>query len=225
MGLDVYLHKRAGKRINDNDDERIEKPSPTKPDHLFKIGYLRSSYNSGGVNTVLKNLIGMDLYDVFPHPNEKYNFYPNWDESRGILVNMIQMLEAKIKELDGVAVMELRTMDTPHNKHIHDPKSALEAFIAERDRYKPDKDGMFRWYSSAKGEFFLGKPIEVLAIMPNGNPSGFMPPAAFVIYKNVTSDNEDGYSWYLDALKITLEMIDYVLAQDDKDKYYLGWSG
>src|SRR5260370_33018765 len=40
--------------------ERIELDSKVHPAHLFKIGYLRSSYNGGGIKHVVRNLIGWD---------------------------------------------------------------------------------------------------------------------------------------------------------------------
>jgi hypothetical protein len=44
----------------------IELPSTLHPDHMFKIGYFRSSYNSDGINSVLRDRLDKDLYWVFP---------------------------------------------------------------------------------------------------------------------------------------------------------------
>lgn len=42
-----------------------DKKSPNFPDHLCGVRYLRSSYNDGGFNTVVGNLLDKDLYWVF----------------------------------------------------------------------------------------------------------------------------------------------------------------
>jgi hypothetical protein len=46
-------------------------------------------------------------------------------------------------------------------------------------------------------------------------------PAVFVVYEKEPDEKED---WYLTALKITRETIEYVLAQPDREQYYLSWS-
>ena len=64
--------------------QKIKLPSATYPDHLFKIGYLRSSYNSGGTNHVLRNALDKDLYWVFGYEGnaEPDNEAPDWQASR-----------------------------------------------------------------------------------------------------------------------------------------------
>src|SRR5882672_9079589 len=51
--------------------EQIEIDSTVHPKHMFKIGYLRSSYNDGGINRILQDRIGRDLGDIF-NPDEDY---------------------------------------------------------------------------------------------------------------------------------------------------------
>jgi hypothetical protein len=77
LGLDEY--GSAG----DSMREAIELPSATYPDHLFKIGYLRSSYNDGGINRLLDIAVGRDLYWVFGREREgAYHFVPDWQAAR-----------------------------------------------------------------------------------------------------------------------------------------------
>lgn len=55
MGLDIYLY---------DGEERIEEKSERHPDHYGGKGYLRSSYNSAGFNSVIAKLFKKDLYSV-----------------------------------------------------------------------------------------------------------------------------------------------------------------
>ena len=41
----------------------------------------------------------------------------------------------------------------------------------------------------------------------------------------IVDNNSENISWYLNALEIVLETINYVLKQKDKNDYYLLWSG
>src|SRR6185295_11284101 len=59
---------------------KIEIDSALYPDHMFKIGYLRSSYNDEGINRVLRNAGLHDLSEIF-QPGERYAFRPDWDEA------------------------------------------------------------------------------------------------------------------------------------------------
>lgn len=64
--------------------EKIEMKSRLHPNHYCEIGYLRSSYNSGGLNSVLRNVLGedRDLYYIF-QPNNEYEFRPDWKAALG----------------------------------------------------------------------------------------------------------------------------------------------
>src|SRR5690348_14525919 len=48
----------------DPESEYIENNSAQFPEHMFKIGYFRSSYNSGGINSVLRGYGIPDLYGI-----------------------------------------------------------------------------------------------------------------------------------------------------------------
>jgi len=100
MGLDVYLAN--GKTYNTewecDDYETIEINSTLYPEHLFKIGYFRSSYNSGGINRVANRYSLLDLYDIFdPH---SYTFIPDWADA-------MKKCEAAIKQWDAYAMSDI----------------------------------------------------------------------------------------------------------------------
>lgn len=56
MGLDIHLydHNRV-----------INEKSEKHPDHYCEKGYLRSSYNSSGFNSVVGNMIGKEMHYIF----------------------------------------------------------------------------------------------------------------------------------------------------------------
>ena len=55
-----------------------ETPSALHPDHMYKQTYFRSSYNSGGINSVAAARGLPGLYDIFQPPKDKYIFKPDW---------------------------------------------------------------------------------------------------------------------------------------------------
>lgn len=61
---------------------------------------------------------------------------------------------------------------------------------------------------------FEPKPADPLSRMLNS-------PAVYVIYEKPRSDQPD---YYLTALRIVKETIEYVLAQPDRQKFFLRWS-
>lgn len=87
MGLDVYLKKRldvpvlaAEGELEDSVDVRLD--SKTAPEHYFKIGYFRSSYNRGGINSVLANLEIPGLYEIFDVGDDHgYEITVDWDDA------------------------------------------------------------------------------------------------------------------------------------------------
>lgn len=75
-------------------EKDIKKDSKKYPEHMFKIGYFRSSYNSGGINHVLNDYGMEDLYWIF-QVGDDYHIFPDWDEA----LNRVNGLIKKIKEV------------------------------------------------------------------------------------------------------------------------------
>jgi hypothetical protein len=126
--------------------EKVEIDHPDYPDHYFKIGYFRSSYNESGINRILKNMDLPTLNEVFNISDVEYYFQPDWQ-----------------KALENV-----------------------ESLIVEFQ-----KKGAYR----------------VRAVYPEN------------------FGNEVDNSWYIQALEIVKETCKLVLSKEDKEKYYLRWSG
>lgn len=190
--------------------ERVEMDHPDYPDHYFKIGYFRSSYNDGGIERILKNLGLPTMHDVFEKEDEEYQFQPNWERS---LVKVEELIDRFKSE--GA----YRVRDISHNI-FKDPATtpasaaaALEIFRKELAR-GPHKHN----YSNSDGEFCFHENEKVLAFIPGTSKIFRTAPCIYVVTE---SDN----SWYIQALEIVRDTCKYVLNQKDKEKYYLHWSG
>lgn len=79
MGLDINIVKSDDWEHCDFEDwdkyDDIPKtPSKKYPEHLFRIGYIRSSYNEAGINHYLADRGLPTLYDIFDKDNQKSYF-------------------------------------------------------------------------------------------------------------------------------------------------------
>lgn len=202
----------------------IEINSSKHPEHLFKIGYFRSSYNDGGINRILENLVGFDLYGIF-NPNDAYTFQPDWTASLKRIQEGLETFEKKISD-DGA----YRCFDVSYNEFNGPPKNcpikneqdALKVFFEKRrGREKIDEgEGGFQ---CREGHFFLKEPLKVAALIEGVKPTilgRIELPSVFVVF-----EDGDGFKWYREAMEIMAETCEWVLSQPDKDKYYLHWSG
>lgn len=194
----------------DSNDIRVEEPSKVvAEEHYFKIGYFRSSYNSGGIQRILRNFGLNDLNWVFNNPESTYEFVPDWNQA---LSRIDQLIEDFSKvggyRVDAVSDNMFKEPD------VRSEAQALSAFLEETARERVTEHN----YSNAKGEFFLAEPLKVLALIPGTQTVLGERKCVYVITE---SDN----TWYSQALQIVKETIEFVLSQDDKEQYYLHWSG
>lgn len=190
--------------------EQIEEPHPLYPDHYFKIGYFRSSYNSGGIERILRNLGLPTMSDIFDN-NGEYQFQPNWEESLVRCEQAIEMFKEKGSyRVDHVSA----NMFSPPK--IHSEKEALDIFMEEltKQRFGDEKYN----YSNINGEFSFHEPQKVLAMIPGTYKLFNEQPCVYVVTE---SDN----TWYIQALEIVRDTIKYVLSKENKEQYYLHWSG
>jgi hypothetical protein len=205
MGLDIYLYK--GK-------ECIENTHPKYTDHYFKIGYFRSSYNGGGINNVLSNLGIPTLYYIFS-AKDKYKFKPDWNDA---LVKCNEVYEA-LKAKPNLRCFEVgwnEFFGSPDTATITSEAEALEAYAKESRRDTTFKEG----YSNAVGHFYPSG-LKVFGLISGAKKRFFVDqklPCTFVVMEG---ENE----WYLQALEIVKDTIEFVLSQKDKSKYSLHWSG
>lgn len=190
--------------------EQIEEPHPDYPDHYFKIGYFRSSYNEGGIERILRNLGLPTMSDIFNHDDEYY-FQPNWENSLVRCEEVIEMFKQK-----GAYRVHHVSGNMFQPPKIHSEKEALDIFMEELNRRKPGDEGYN--YNNINGEFSFHEPQKVLAMIPGTYKIFNEQPCVYVVTE---SDN----TWYINALEIVRDTIKYVLSKENKEQYYLHWSG
>jgi len=148
--------------------ERVRLDSAQYPDHLFKIGYWRSSYNQGGLNSYLRRL-GLPTLWVL-NPKDEYEFTPDWGQA----LSDAQSLLASLKEVVGSPTGAYNVI-TVHNfsviKEVASDAQALEVFKEELGR-NPE----WQSYSNSNGYFYLDG-IDVRAIIPGKED-------VYVVYKD-----------------------------------------
>jgi hypothetical protein len=204
-GIDGFRHKSR---------QKVEISSEKYPDHYFKIGYFRSSYNDSGINHVLRTLDMPDLFQIFGQDDNGADEAPNWDASRERVLHVIESYRAHAEGQSGkFFVMSLADSIWPGN--VTDEKSALKIFGEHHVEQQLSGRGTGDGYSCRDGDFFPGG-LKIYALI-----SG-MHYGRKCVYGVFDGFNTD---WYLHALEIVLETIDYVLSQPDKEQYYLSWSG
>jgi len=212
MGLDVYLIRKT----EDGKEESVEEASSLYPDHLFKVGYFRSSYNEAGLDSVLQAAIGVTLYSIFAREIGEYEVRPDWRAALAATEIALGALDGFVDQTGGIRVMseDISLEATgPGNA-----SGALTLFRAQQDRRKEQGQTGADCYSTGGGTFFFGEPVKLLAIIQGKTFGRF--PVHYLVY-----DGSDSYDWYRQALEIVRETIQYVIARPDPEKYLLHWSG
>jgi hypothetical protein len=194
--------------------ETVKLDSTKYPENMFKIGYFRSSYNGGGINSVLRNRGLGDLYTIFTPPDDFY-FQPDWKQAKTNCLDLIQKYTESIQSCPYSVIRIFMFHGDP--KLPASEHEALEIFQTQKLEHEKNGGHGFTEYSNFCGSFYLKDPMKVHAII-NGKKN-----ETYIITPSETKPNET--DWYLQALEIVLETIDYVLAQPDQEKYYLAWSG
>lgn len=192
-------------------DEKIELPSAKYPDHYFKIGYLRSSYNEGGLNGVLRTLGLPDLYGVFSVTEEHdYHVSPDWHDALERATTLLRDYSAAI-DRDGGRLFATFVGD----KMFQSIKSSNEAIDVFR-RVAGQPRG-FDAFGCRDGDFWLKEPLQVLAAIPGER---YGRGGAYLIGRWPAGEGD----FYRQAIEIVIETIEWVLAQPNPDQFKLAWS-
>lgn len=198
----------------------VSADSKVHPDHLFKVGYLRSSYNGGGIERVLSTATGKGLAFIFEATDE-YILRPDWGACMKRAVEARDAFDLHVKEHGSYGIMTAsRNMFSPEGGPASDEES-MAAFRAERSRWNDQAERMKSFgssYGNATGEFFMGEPLKVVALIPGTESILGKRPVVYAVF-------EKDLSWYQHALQIVVEMIEHVVAQPDAQLHYLHWSG
>lgn len=188
------------------DREKFEIDSSLYPDHYFKIGYFRSSYNSGGINSVFRRLGLPGLYDIFDTDSE-YHVRPDWQTVRDRVDQAISAFDTK---MDG-PLYDAHEVSLYDFGEIDSPQAAIARYIEKT------ADTTMEAFSSREGLFYKNG-LDVVGALPGRNCI-----KSKVVYL-VTKQIAEHYTWYRKALEIVKETIDFVLSHDDPQNFYLCWS-
>lgn len=189
--------------------QKVELPSDLHPDHNFRIGYFRSSYNGSGINRVLGNRGLPDLFDIF-EIEDGGEVLPNYEQA---LENVKEVL-AELRRDKGYQVLTA-SGNLFSKPSVNSPAEALRIFENELETHSG-----FNSYSNINGEFHMGEPIKVVALIPGNETMMGERPCTYVVYKN-----ESGLGYYIQALEIVQETIEFILAHENPQEFYMYWSG
>lgn len=204
--------------------EMVKVKSALHPDHMFEIGYFRSSYNEGGIERILNDRVGRSLEDVFPGDDEARVRVVDWSAALG---------RAKALRDDFVGHLathgSFRVIRAEHNHFVplselptHE-RAALAVFQTHRLRERHPVSSSD--YGCRDGDFFLGeRGLRVRAIIPGTKSALFgatdqPQPCQYVIVE------ADDFDWYTKALDVVVESCEWVLAQPDPERFVQHWSG
>lgn len=201
--------------------ETIELPSSFDPEHYFKIGYFRSSYNGSGINNVLRKAGVPDLYYIF-EPGDEYEVRPDWKACLARADEVIVKYETYLRtDQEKYQAIELRPM---YDFGVGSEKEALDLFVKEVGQ---QRRADFSSYSNREGEFWLDG-LTVRAVVTKKHERQTNPLMAFInqptVYLICDREKTDKEDWHLTALRIVRETIEYVLQQPEQEQFYLRWS-
>lgn len=189
------------------------KDSELYPEHLFKMGYFRSSYNDAGFNNVMRSMGFPDLYDVFKTVSDvddtSYKVI-DWEAARACIDLAIEKMSSTLPT--GLWFLDLNKVSY-YGKGGKEVPSAAEALsITEKELESSlSEKTPFSSYANANGEFYT-KGLQTVAIVGR----------RWLVYK--LDETDGGIDWYLKAAKIVKETIDFVLGHPDPQNWRLYWS-
>lgn len=211
-----------------NQKRKVEIDHPDYPDHICKIGYFRSSYNDGGTNAVLRNLISKDVGDVFPGHEDAYCFSPDWQAAKVRVNDLLDQFDEATAKVGNLKVFKTsENLFGPMGDEPADEKAALQVAVEQMARAKTRDASWGDSYSCGGVEFFIGEKGLMVRALIHGRDATFSGllgqgarPVTYVVY-----EQEDAYKFYRQSLEIVAATIDYVLGQPDPEHYFLHWSG
>lgn len=216
----------------DSDRTRdAEVKSDTNPEHMFTRRYLRSSYNSGGFNSVAENFGGHDLYWIFEPLQMDFEDVDGWlreDDIEGLRLCRERALQVadEIANWDRIMVAEFHGPILGDAAHLWDKLPTKEQVLEwGREELTKEKNDLFGsgGYSTAKGSVF-SDGFELLAITLGEDRYAFgrAPVTAYGIYKS----NDENTAFYEEAARITAEFCEEAIALIQRDgSVQMSWSG
>lgn len=200
---------------------------PGREEHIFELGYFRSSYNGSGIN----NLAGAhgfpSLYDLFPEANNHDEYYlaPDWEQALARTESAIERLKQIMAERpDNVRVTEVSMNAFIGPPEVNSEEDALKIYYGEAEKWKgQEADPWFGSGYTNRDGMFDSEGVRVKGVIPGFREfMGNKIPCTYVIIEN---DEYDPISWCLKAYEMVKLTIEYVLEQEDTSKFRLAWSG
>lgn len=204
----------------------VRQKSVRHPDHLFQIGYFRSSYNGAGFNKIVNDRIGTDLHDLFPAPEKGDEFIRvvDWKASHQRAKLALARLAEYIAEHGNFLVLDIEATNLfGPAPAVEDAADALALYAKERKRHYAGPNPWKGGYSSRDGQFYHDEPAKVVAFIPGTQSILRKVPCVYAIVEPAAG--EPALLWYVQALDVVLETCEWVLAQPDPARYVLHWSG
>jgi hypothetical protein len=216
---------------NDAGTGEVRHDDPRYPDHYFKIGYCRSSYNEGGIDRLARNYFGVEgLYWIFDKmKGDDYYVQPDWSQAKERALDLARMFRERTPKV-GIAFEGFSFLTDPEEY----PTSNQAALALYLERFK--EGGMSgkdpSWFSSKYALFTFPDPPKLLAVIPGwssppGEPGSWTErmrrPGAYVVFEQEQTE-DGGDEWYARACEITAATCDYVLNSPDPEKHWLHWS-
>jgi hypothetical protein len=196
--------------------EKIEQDSALHPKHLFKVGYFRSSYNDGGLDSVLQAAIGMSLDVIFDvdGASEDGFIQPDWRESLDRALYTKEKFQRYIQDTPYRS-MFIAQNDCVANQVANTPEQAIGRAIQKLSEHREEPDTDMSWFSTGIGHCFFGAPMELVVAVPakQYGQEGF-----FLVYR------DPELHWYLKAVEIVIETIEWVLDQPEPSRFAFSWS-
>jgi hypothetical protein len=123
MGLPPDIEMQVYRR-----EEEVSLPSLKHPNSCL-IGYIRSGYGGGGLDSVLRATLERGLYDIFPQAEREQNRYirPDWRQSR-------QVAEAVLSEFLAGGMADAKFL-----KSIGSSVELAQAFIQRFNQPTADR--------------------------------------------------------------------------------------
>lgn len=198
-----------------------ETPSTKYPDHMFNLGYWRSSYNSGGINSVAENNGLPSLYDIMMPPDGEYYFKPDWNaclERAEKAVAAWRAAEALPESLYGVIEEQMNQFVgmSDLGRPIDSARITHEKIVSETS--------FAHGFSCREGSFYP-EGIDVIGIRLGETMSWNkqMVPTVHLVYRR--KDGKSPLAWYRESIEIVHETLVHMMQHPDRDQIYVAWSG
>lgn len=215
MGLDIYLYKCDDRSVVERAEAACKEVTEPLWEKLPDLRVDQAGYDSG-IKRIeeARAKFGCDKWGDYTGPGDDYIVVPDWTAA---LVKVDAALASVKPDDEKYYVVQLH-WQIHVDAAVASPREAVQKFIEERDKHDPTKSD-FVFFENAHGYFDLEGTKLVAAL--HAKQEGFLPSAAYLVCEREGAEED----YYLQTLKITKALIEYVLAQPDKDKYYFHWSG